>query len=151
MSMIFDFIKAAGETLGILDNDAQAAESAQAHVDKLGLGIEGFGVQMQGDKAVITGQASSQEAAEKAILAVGNIEGIAQVESQLQIAAATPEAQPQFYTVQSGDSLSKIAQEYYGDSNRYTEIFEANQPMLSNPDKIYPGQTLRIPSQKLAA
>ena len=51
----------------------------------------------------------------------------------------------QMYTVKSGDSLSKIASEVYGDANKYMQIFEANKPMLSDPDKIYPGQVLRIP------
>ena len=51
-----------------------------------------------------------------------------------------------FYTVQSGDTLSKIAKEHYGSANKYMVIFEANRPMLTDPDKIYPGQSLRIPS-----
>ena len=51
------------------------------------------------------------------------------------------------YTVQAGDTLSKIAKEYYGDANKYPAIFEANKPMLSHPDKIYPGQNLIIPAQ----
>jgi nucleoid-associated protein YgaU len=50
-----------------------------------------------------------------------------------------------FYTVKSGDTLSAIAKRYYGDANRYSAIFEANKPMLTDPDKIYPGQTRRIP------
>ena len=48
--------------------------------------------------------------------------------------------------VKPGDTLSKIAKEEYGDANTYMKIFEANKPMLSNPDKIYPGQMLRIPA-----
>ncbi len=50
-----------------------------------------------------------------------------------------------FYTVQSGDTLSKIAKAHYGDANAYHAIFEANKPMLKHPDKIFPGQVLRIP------
>jgi nucleoid-associated protein YgaU len=49
------------------------------------------------------------------------------------------------YTVKSGDTLSAIAKEQYGDAMKYPQIFEANKPMLENPDKIYPGQVLRIP------
>jgi nucleoid-associated protein YgaU len=67
-------------------------------------------------------------------------------------APATAEASPAavseatFYTVKSGDTLGKIAQEQYGSASKYTVIFEANQPMLKDPDKIYPGQSLRIPA-----
>ena len=53
-----------------------------------------------------------------------------------------------FYTVVSGDTLSKIAREHYGDAAAWPAVFEANTPMLKNPDLIYPGQVLRIPSQK---
>lgn len=50
------------------------------------------------------------------------------------------------YTVKSGDTLSKISQEFYGDANEYNKIFEANRDQLSDADKIKPGQTLKIPS-----
>ena len=60
-------------------------------------------------------------------------------------AAAAPADAPLFHTVQKGETLSAIAKHYLGSANRYREIFEANKPMLSDPDKIYPGQTLRIP------
>lgn len=49
------------------------------------------------------------------------------------------------YTVQAGDSLSKISKEYYGDANQYMKIFEANRDALNDPNKIFPGQTLKIP------
>ena len=50
-----------------------------------------------------------------------------------------------FVTVKKGDTLSAIAKVQYGDANKYNKIFEANKPLLSHPDKIYPGQVLRIP------
>lgn len=49
------------------------------------------------------------------------------------------------YTVKKGDTLSKISKEHYGDANQYMKIFEANRDQLKDPDKIYPGQELRIP------
>jgi len=64
---------------------------------------------------------------------------------ELTVATSAPEAR--YYTVVKGDTLSKIAKEYYGNANLYNKIFEANRPMLSHPDKIYPGQKLRIPPQ----
>ncbi len=50
------------------------------------------------------------------------------------------------YTVQKGDSLSKIAQQQYGDGKKWKAIFEANRDQISNPDLIHPGQVLKIPS-----
>ncbi len=62
-----------------------------------------------------------------------------------QLSVASPDPPSEYYRVVSGDTLSKIAKQYYGDVSKYPEIFEANQPMLKDPDKIYPGQVLRIP------
>ena len=57
------------------------------------------------------------------------------------------EPESQFYTVKKGDTLSKIAKEFYGEASKYPQIFAANKPMLKHPDKIYPGQMLRIPPE----
>ena len=78
------------------------------------------------------------------VLVVGNTKGVASVDDRITVAVKTQEAQ--FYTVVSGDSLSKIAKEFYGNTMKYPVVFEANKPMLSHPDKIYLGQVLRIPS-----
>jgi nucleoid-associated protein YgaU len=63
-----------------------------------------------------------------------------------QVEADTTE-EPVFHTVVKGDTLSAIAKKTLGNANRYPEIFEANKPMLKHPDKIYPGQMLRIPKK----
>ena len=81
---------------------------------------------------------------EKIILAVGNVEGVGGVEDKASSVAGGRESQ--FHTVKSGDTLSAISKTYYGTWRLYPEIFEANKPMLSHPDKIYPGQVLRIPA-----
>lgn len=49
------------------------------------------------------------------------------------------------YVVKSGDTLSRIAKEFYGDANKYMDIFNANTDILSDPNKIKPGQELKIP------
>ena len=92
------------------------------------------------------GEALSTEAAEKITLALGNTVGVAQVDNQLKVKQATPEAK--MYTVQKGDNLWKIAEAQYGKGQgaKNNLIFEANKPMLTSPDKIYPGQKLRIPA-----
>ena len=123
----------------------QVANKLLGLLQTLNLGITGLSVSYDGntDTATLKGQAPSQEAREKAILAVGNIDHVAKVDDQLTV--ATQEPQSQFYTVQSGDTLSKIAAHFYGNAGQYTKIFEANKPMLSDPDHIFPGQQLRIP------
>jgi nucleoid-associated protein YgaU len=160
---LFDFVKEAGKKLGLGDDEpaaapvAPAAPSAadmQAAADRrramgmvkmigeLGLGVEDLSIRVDGDRVTVGGVAASQEDREKIVLACGNVAGIAQVDDQMELAA--PKAT--FYTVVSGDTLSKIAKEHYGDAMKYPVIFEANKPMLEHPDKIYPGQVLRIPA-----
>jgi nucleoid-associated protein YgaU len=158
---LFDFVKDAGEKLfggGSSETADMAAAEAAARkneqaitgfIQSLRLGVDDMRVQMNGNVAVIGGTVTSQEQREKVILAVGNIDGVAQVDDRLKVAVSEPEAAPEpeavFYTVQSGDSLSKIAKAQYGNAMKYMVIFEANKPALTDPDKIYPGQVLRIP------
>jgi nucleoid-associated protein YgaU len=95
--------------------------------------------------ATVSGQAQDQATREKVLLCCGNIQSVEHVNDQMTVAQQAEEAK--FYTVKSGDTLSKISKEMYGDANKYNQIFEANRPMLTSPDKIYPGQMLRIPPQ----
>lgn len=108
--------------------------------------IDNLSVNYNGDTDTVTinGTAPTQADREKAILAAGNVQHVAQVEDNISV--VTPEPESRMYTVKSGDTLSKISKEVYGDANQYNKIFEANQPLLSSPDKIYPGQVLRIPA-----
>lgn len=145
---MFSFLKEVGEKLlGI--GSAQAAAPADvekalaAKVKELGLPGEGLDIKFQNGTVTVAGAAASQEVREKIILALGNTEGVGAVQDAIKVAAPAPEAR--FYTVQKGDNLSKIAKAHYGDPNKYPQIFEANKPMLKHPDKIYPGQVLRIP------
>lgn len=138
---LFSFIKDAGKSL--FGGEAKAAEPEKLKAEAESVGAKGVEVEVQGDKVVLKGTAATQAEREKAILAVGNIEGVAQVEDAIEVAAPEPEST--FHTVEKGDSLWKIAEKAYGDGSKYMAIFEANKPMLSDPDKIYPGQMLRIP------
>jgi len=141
---LIDFVKEAGEALLKGSGGGSAdGEAVSKRISDLGLSVEGLKVQVADGKAVLTGKAASQAEKEKAILAAGNTAGIGQVEDQVEVEASEPESQ--YYRVQSGDSLSKIAKEFYGDAGKYPTIFEANRPMLKDPDEIYPGQVLRIP------
>lgn len=149
---LFSFIKNAGaKVFGIgktteeeakIEAVENAAKLSNA-VTALGLNVENLNIQIDGDTATVYGEAENQATREKVVLVVGNTDGIAGVDDQMTTAIQEPEAQ--FHTVVSGDSLSKIAKVYYGNPMKYPEIFEANKPMLTHPDKIYPGQVLRIP------
>src|SRR3712207_1656813 len=113
-------------------------------VNQMGFQVRDLAVDIEGDKALIRGAVDSQADREKIILLVGNTDGIGSVDDRLQVSRQEPEAQ--FYDVKPGDTLSKIAKQFYGDANKYNQIFEANKPMLKDPDEIYPGQKLRIPA-----
>lgn len=129
--------------------EAQLAMRLTSHVAAMGLKVENLNISVEDDKATIQGVAASQSEKEKVILTVGNVAGIATVDDQMTVAVAEVETAPEpesvFHTVEKGDTLSKIAKEHYGNANKYHAIFEANKPMLKDPDLIYPGQVLRIP------
>lgn len=142
---LWSFVKDAGKSLfGGKAEAATAPDEAalKKEVADLGLDASGVDIKVQGDKVVVTGAAVSPEIKEKIILAVGNVEGVATVEAD-----HDGEDAPVFHTVVKGDTLSAIAKKTLGNANRYPEIFEANKPMLTHPDKIYPGQMLRIPKK----
>lgn len=162
---LIDFVKSAGEKLGLgapseeekeaaaneayEDAKARLGDRRVAHaiakkVGAMNFSIDDFSVNVDGDTATVNGTAANQEVKEKVALVVGNTEGIARVDDRMVVGAAG--AGGNFHTVESGDTLSAIAKKHYGDASKYNAIFEANKPMLSDPDKIYPGQVLRIPS-----
>ncbi|TRO26699.1 peptidoglycan-binding protein LysM [Ectopseudomonas mendocina] len=142
---LFAFVKDAGVKLweSLVGQEAQAAESLKEHVAKVGLGNPNIEVSVEGDKVIARGEVASQEEKEKILLALGNVAGVGEVDDQISVTTPSPEAR--FVTVKKGDTLSAIAKAEYGNANAYMKIFEANKPMLSHPDKIYPGQVLRIP------
>jgi nucleoid-associated protein YgaU len=141
---IFDFVKEVGAKLGIGSAEAApAAEALKEEVAKHGLEAKDLQVTVEGDKVKVAGSVPDQATKEKIIVAMGNVQGVAQVEESLAPAKAEPPAV--MYTVKKGDTLSAIAKAHYGKASKYPVIFEANRPMLTAPDKIYPGQVLRIP------
>ena len=160
---IFSFLKNAGAKLFSKETEAapkttetsskatvdafarQKAALLKSAVEGLGLNVKDLQVELQEDTAIISGEVTSQAEREKVILAIGNVTGIAAVDDRLTVSAPEPEAEAQFYEVKKGDSLSKIAKHFYGNAMKYPVIFEANKPMLKDPDLIYPGQVLRIP------
>ncbi len=165
---LIDFVKDAGEKLfgrgqaqaAIKDAAAepsntakvQAANAAAAdaileYIKSQNLSATGLTVTYDGatSTASVFGVAPDQATREKIVLCCGNVAGVAAVKDMMSVDQSAPEGP--FYTVASGDTLSKISKQYYGDANKYMKIFDANKPMLTSPDKIYPGQKLRIPPQ----
>jgi nucleoid-associated protein YgaU len=162
---LMSFIKEAGEKLfgkgeAKAAQDAAAAAPTPENIEALSraagdailgyvrandLPADGLDVSFDAPSATVTvaGTLPDQATKEKVLLCCGNVAGVAAVNDMLTVSAAEPEAQ--WHTVVSGDNLSKIAKKFYGDANKYPVIFEANKPMLTHPDKIYPGQMLRIP------
>ncbi len=157
---IFSFIKNAGANIfGIgKTTEEEAVEAAEkaafiarekankltSAVEALGFEVLDLNIEVEADNVTVWGQANSQETKEKVVLVLGNTEGIATVDDRMTVVVEEPEAQ--FHTVVKGEYLSKIAKKYYGNAMKYPVIFEANKPMLTDPDKIYPGQVLRIPA-----
>jgi len=163
---LLDFVKSAGEKLfhmGATKTTMEAAAAEPSNADKQkaandaaadaitnyiktqNLVVTGLAVNYDGASATVSvyGVAQDQATMEKVVLCCGNVAGVAAVKNMMSVDKSAPESA--YYTVVSGDNLSKISKAHYGDPNKYMKIFEANRPMLSNPDKIYPGQVLRIP------
>lgn len=150
---LFSFLKKAGSNLFGKAEETKAKEAEKNaeerkellinEVGKLNFDVEDLSLELEDDKVTVYGKVDSQEEKEKVILALGNVTGVATVDDRINVENPKPEST--FYEVKSGDSLSKIAKSHYGDPMKYPLIFEANKPMLTDPDKIYPGQVLRIP------
>ena len=115
----------------------------EALVKSHNLEVENLSLDVNGDQVTVYGQAHDNATKEKIVLTLGNVEGISCVDDRISV--TNPEPESVFYEVKKGDTLSKIAKAHYGDMMKYNVIFEANKPMLTNPDLIYPGQMLRIP------
>jgi nucleoid-associated protein YgaU len=143
---LLSFVKEAGEKLLDLltPGNANASEQLKEHISKVGLGNPNVQATVDGDKVTVTGEVASQEEKEKILLAVGNIAGVGSVDDQITVSGPIVAA-ARFVVVKKGDTLSAISLAVYGDANKYQKIFDANKPMLKDVNKIYPGQSLRIP------
>ena len=164
---MFSFIKEAGEKL-FGTGEAKAAQVAVAaaptpeniqalskaagdaiatYIGTMNLDIEALDIKFDAASGAVTvsGVAPDQATKEKVLLCCGNVASVSSVNDMMTVSSPAPESQ--MHIVVSGDNLSKISKQYYGDANKYTQIFEANKPMLTHPDKIYPGQVLRIPAE----
>jgi nucleoid-associated protein YgaU len=122
-----------------------AATAIATYIGTQNLAVDGLDVSFDGATGTVTvaGQTADQATKEKVLLCCGNVHGVSQVADMMTV--TEPADESTYYTVVRGDTLSAIAKTQYGNANAYMKIFEANKPMLGHPDKIYPGQLLRIP------
>jgi len=149
---LISFIKTAGEKIFGKSEEKKEQEKATlvaAHLKKFGFDTSDIQVTVDDEKVILNGSIDTVENKNRVIVAAGNIEGISSVDDRILVknppVVAPPQPEKQFYTVKKGDYLSKISKEVYGNANKYNIIFEANKPMLKDPDLIYPGQVLIIP------
>ncbi|MCU7811714.1 MAG: peptidoglycan-binding protein LysM [Candidatus Thiodiazotropha sp. (ex Notomyrtea botanica)] len=139
---LFDFAVNMGKKLFGKDDDPAAAIKKQIEADNPG--IQNLDVSFDEGKVVLSGDAESAEALEKAVLIAGNVQGVSDVSAD-QIKAPKQEAKVEYYVIEKGDTLSAIAKRFLGKASDYPKIFDANREVIKDPNLIYPGQKIRIP------
>lgn len=141
---LFDFAKNIGAKLfGDKEEPVTQAEKIKNHIETDNPGVTDLAVAVHEGVVSLSGEAASGEALEKAVLLAGNVKGVEKVMAVTVKAADEPRVE--YYEIASGDSLSAIAKKFYGDAMQYPRLFEANKEVIKDPDKIYPGQKIRIP------
>ena len=144
---LFDFVKDVGRQ--IFDTDAEAADTIKNHLEIKTHGLSNLEVEFDDGTVTLCGDCSNQAVREQAILIAGNIQGVEKIVADDLRAPEPkpeePEEKAEIYEIVSGDTLGAIAKRYYGNASKYTKIFEANKDIISDPNKIYPGQKIRIP------
>lgn len=160
LGSLFDFAKDMGKKL--FTTDAEAGMSILKHIEANNPGVKPLTVEFDDGVVTMKGFAKTAEAKEKAVLMAGNVEGVESVNADgVDVEERIPDAPAssgdsggfdgvlpgtQYYTIEKGDTLYAVAKEFYGDGMKYPQIFEANREVIEDPDKIYPGQKIRIPS-----
>ena len=139
---LFDFAKDMGKK--IFGGGDDPAEKIKENIEANNPGITDLGVAYDNGVVDLSGKADSGDAVEKAVLLAGNVKGVTDVKID-NMEAPAPAPEVEYYTIVSGDSLSKIAKNYYGNAMDYTKLFDANLEVIKDPDLIYPGQKIRIP------
>ena len=150
---LFDFVKDVGRQL--FDTDAEAADNIKQHLEIKTTGISNLDVKFDDGTVTLCGDCSNEAVREQAILIAGNVAGVEKIVAddltapppapEAPEAPAEPEVKAEIYEIVSGDTLGGIAKKYYGKASAYMKIFEANRDIIDDPNKIYPGQKIRIP------
>jgi len=144
---LFDFVQDVGRQL--FDTDAEAADNIRQYLEVKTHGLSNLDVQFDDGTVTLCGDCKNQAVRDQAILIAGNVQGVSKVVADDLRAPEPkpeePEEKAEIYEIVSGDTLGGIAKRYYGNASKYTKIFEANKDIISDPNKIYPGQKIRIP------
>ncbi len=139
---LFSFIKNIG--MDLFKGGDEAEEVQEMLTQEFPTQITDLNVAFDDGTVTLAGKCDTCAIREKAVLLAGNVKGVETVNDE-NFTAPPAEEPTEFYVIQKGDSLSKIAKQYYGDAMKYPVIFEANREVIKDPDLIYPGQTVRIP------
>ena len=139
---LFDFVKDIGEK--IFGGEDDPAQKIKEHIESRNPGIKDLHVDFKDGQVSLSGNTDNAEAMEKAVLLAGNVQGVGDVKAE-KIQSPEQKAKVEYYVIQSGDTLSKIAKQYLGDAMAYPKIFEANREVIKDANLIYPGQKIRIP------
>jgi LysM repeat protein len=150
---LFGFVKDIGRRL--FNKDEDAADKIKEHILAHNPGVENLAVTYENGIVGLSGNCTNRDAFQKCVLMAGNVQGVLDVYATGLVPYVDPAAPPQaaaeaepeeiYYVIEKGDTLWKIASKFLGSGNRYPEIFEANREVILDPDKIFPGQKIRIP------
>ncbi len=143
---LMDFARDFGRQ--VFDTDGEAADNIKQHIEIGMTGVKNITVEYDDGVATICGDCDSQVIKEQAILLAGNVKGVEKIIADDLNAPAPPAeavSKDEFYEIKSGDTLGAISKQFYGKSSQYMRIFEANREIISDPNKIHPGQKIRIP------
>ena len=143
---LFDFAKDVGKQL--FDTDAEAAERIQQHLEVKMSGVSNLDVKFDDGVATICGDCVNEATRNSAVLIAGDVQGVEKVvadDLKFPERKEEPAEKVEYYEIVSGDTLGGIAKRFYGNASQYTRIHEANKELIPDPNKIYPGQKIKIP------
>lgn len=140
---LLNFVRNIGKK--IFDNDdADIADKIKTHIEADKIGVDNLQVDFQDGIVKLSGEAKTSADLEKAVLLAGNLQGVESVNID-GVSGEQPSETVEYYTIEKGDSLWKIAEKTYGNGSEYQKIFEENREVIKDPDLIFPGQKIRIP------
>jgi nucleoid-associated protein YgaU len=143
---LLDFVRDAGRQL--FDTDDEAADNIKQHLEISLSGIKNLDVKFDDGVATICGDCPNEATRNSALLLAGNVKGVEKIiADDLTFPKPVEEEKEkvEIYEIVSGDTLGGIAKKYYGKASMYTRIHEANKELIPDPNKIYPGQKIKIP------